>query len=79
MAPLWVLTPPVAANISASAACPDLPYDRITPAHCLFDLVYNPAVTEFMKRGAARGARTCNGLAMLTGQAEAAWDIWNNG
>ncbi len=63
----------------ASAACPDLPYDRLTPAHCLFDLVYNPAVTEFMKRGAARGARTCNGLAMLTGQAEAAWDIWNNG
>lgn len=63
----------------AITTCPDLPYDRLTPAHHLFDLVYNPAVTEFMKRGAAHGARTCNGLAMLTGQAEAAWDIWNNG
>ncbi|MCC8035497.1 MAG: shikimate dehydrogenase [Rikenellaceae bacterium] len=58
-------------------SCPDIPYHLLTPEHRLYDLVYNPRQTEFMKRGMARGARTVNGYAMLSGQAERAWEIWN--
>ena len=56
--------------------CPDIPYDLLTLEHYLFDLVYNPEITEYMKRGAAHRAHTQNGLEMLIGQAEKAWDIW---
>lgn len=58
-------------------ACPNLPYEGITPQHLLFDLVYNPAQTLFMKKGEAQGAKTINGLEMLHLQAEKAWEIWN--
>lgn len=57
---------------------PDIPYGFISDGHFLFDLVYNPSETEFMKRGKARGARTSNGYGMLTGQAERAWEIWQS-
>ena len=57
-------------------ACPDLPYAALTPDHLLFDLVYNPAETEFLRRGRAPGARGTNGQRMLEVQAEAAWRIW---
>lgn len=57
---------------------PDLPYQAITRRHLLFDLVYNPAKTEFLSRGEAQGALTVNGHDMLIYQAEASWDIWNN-
>ena len=55
---------------------PALPYDQLTNRHLLYDLVYNPAQTLFMKRGHERGAATHNGLRMLELQAEKAWDIW---
>lgn len=58
--------------------CPDLPYDKITSDHYLFDLVYNPEETLFMKKGREKGARTKNGLEMLYLQAEKAWEIWSN-
>ena len=51
-----------------------MPYETITPAHFLFDLVYNPPLTEFLRRGKAQGAAICNGYEMLVGQAEKAWD-----
>lgn len=57
--------------------CPPLPYATLGPQHYLFDLVYNPAETEFMRRGRAAGAHAKNGYEMLTLQAEAAWAIWN--
>lgn len=56
--------------------CPDLPYSRLGSRHYLFDLVYNPEITLFMQKGKEAGARVCNGYAMLIGQAEAAWRIW---
>lgn len=56
---------------------PALPYEALGTGHFLFDLVYNPAVTEFLRRGAAQGAKTMNGYDMLVGQAEKAWEIWN--
>lgn len=58
--------------------CPDIPYQFLDSSHVLYDLVYNPAETLFMKKGKERGATVCNGEAMLIGQAEAAWEIWNS-
>jgi shikimate dehydrogenase len=58
--------------------CPPLPYQFITENHLLFDLIYNPAETEFLKRGKLQGAQTSNGLKMLALQAERAWTIWNS-
>jgi len=57
--------------------CPAIPFEMITPRHLLFDLVYNPEVTEFLKQGKKRGAVIKNGLEMLHLQALASWDIWN--
>lgn len=57
--------------------CPDIPYDLLTPDHLLYDLLYNPNETLFMKKGQAQGAVTKNGLEMLLLQAFAAWEIWN--
>ena len=57
--------------------CPDIPYDLLTPDHLLYDLLYNPNETLFMKKGAEHGASVKNGLEMLLLQAFAAWEIWN--
>ena len=57
--------------------CPDIPYEAITPEHLLYDLVYNPEETLFLKKGREKGAKTKNGLEMLYLQAEEAWRIWN--
>ncbi|MDO5665233.1 MAG: shikimate dehydrogenase [Bacteroidia bacterium] len=56
--------------------CPDIPYEFLTPEHLLYDLVYNPAETLFLKTGKAQGATIKNGAEMLELQALAAWDIW---
>lgn len=58
-------------------ACPNLPYDQLTKTHSLFDLVYNPETTLFLKKGEEMGCKIKNGLEMLHLQAELAWDIWN--
>lgn len=57
--------------------CPNIPYEYLTPNHLLYDLLYNPNETLFMKKGEAHGAVTKNGLEMLLLQAFAAWEIWN--
>jgi shikimate dehydrogenase len=57
--------------------CPDIPYQFLTPQHILFDVVYNPSETIFLKKGRKHGAIGLNGEAMLIGQAEASWEIWN--
>jgi shikimate dehydrogenase len=56
---------------------PAIPYHYLTDKHYLYDLVYNPEVTTFMRKGQASGAHVVNGLEMLVGQAEKAWEIWN--
>jgi len=56
---------------------PNLPYKALRANHFLYDLVYNPSETAFMKAGASQGAKTINGLEMLIGQAEKSWEIWN--
>ncbi|MGD0711364.1 MAG: shikimate dehydrogenase [Bacteroidales bacterium] len=56
---------------------PAIPYHFLTKEHLLFDLVYNPTETVFMKRGIEKGAAVTNGLQMLYLQAERSWQIWN--
>jgi shikimate dehydrogenase len=56
---------------------PEFPYSAIGPQHLLYDLVYNPGQTAFLREGAERGAKTKNGYEMLVMQAEASWEIWN--
>lgn len=57
--------------------CPAIPYEFLTPDNLLFDLVYNPENTLFMKKGNLQGAVVKNGLEMLHLQAIASWEFWN--
>ena len=57
---------------------PSLPYEFLTDRHLLFDLIYNPEKTAFLKEGEAHGALILNGHKMLAIQAEKAWEIWNS-
>ncbi len=57
--------------------CPAIPYEFLTQDHLLYDLVYNPENTLFMKKGALQGAVVKNGLEMLHLQAIASWEFWN--
>ncbi|MBP6731521.1 MAG: shikimate dehydrogenase, partial [Chitinophagales bacterium] len=74
---LFINTTPLG-MFPAVDACPDIPYDKIGGRDVLFDLIYNPAETEFLKRGKAQGAIIKNGLEMLELQAEKSWEIWNS-
>jgi len=58
--------------------CPSIPYQFVTKRHYLYDLIYNPAETMFLKNGGEKGAVLQNGLKMLELQAEKAWDIWTS-
>lgn len=58
--------------------CPPLPYEAMSKDHLLYDLVYNPEETLFLKKGRKQGTITKNGLEMLHLQAIAAWSIWQN-
>jgi shikimate dehydrogenase len=60
-----------------TAAFPNIPYDLVTPGHILYDLVYNPPETEFLRLGKQKGAVIKNGHEMLILQAERSWEIWN--
>lgn len=60
-----------------SDACPDIPYQLLTADHLLYDLVYNPEETLFLKKGKSQETVTKNGREMLEIQAAAAWEIWN--
>ncbi len=57
--------------------CPPLPYQYIGSQHFMYDLIYNPVITQFLKRGLDNDANAKNGLDMLYFQAERGWKIWN--
>jgi len=57
---------------------PDIPYNALTEKHMLYDLVYNPAKTLFLKKGEEKGAAIKNGEEMLIIQAEESWKIWSS-
>jgi shikimate dehydrogenase len=58
-------------------ASPLIPYNYFTEKHIAYDLIYNPAETQFLKKAKVQGAQTKNGQDMLIFQAEKAWEIWN--
>lgn len=62
----------------ACNTAPSIPYEKMNNSFYLFDLVYNPQQTQFMKNGEQYGAHTTNGLHMLIAQAEEGWKIWNS-
>ncbi|MBE51220.1 MAG: shikimate dehydrogenase [Flavobacteriales bacterium] len=57
---------------------PNLPYKYLNTKHLLFDLIYNPSITEFIKLGKRQKCCVKNGLEMLEIQANLSWDIWNS-
>lgn len=57
---------------------PPIPYQFLTPGHFLFDLIYNPPKTLFLKKGEEMGTVIQNGYDMLVLQAEENWKIWNS-
>lgn len=59
-----------------TASYPPLAYAAIGAGHFMFDLVYNPPVTAFLRQGAANGAKTLNGYGMLVRQADRSLEIW---
>jgi shikimate dehydrogenase len=58
--------------------CPDIPFNLLTSHHLLYDLIYNPEESLFLKKGKEQNAITINGLNMLKLQADKAWEIWHS-
>ncbi|MBS7334489.1 MAG: shikimate dehydrogenase [Weeksellaceae bacterium] len=58
-------------------SAPNIPYEFLTADHLLYDLIYNPEVTQFLQNGLDKGATIKNGYEMLIQQAEKSWEIWN--
>ncbi|MCX8481073.1 MAG: shikimate dehydrogenase, partial [Sediminibacterium sp.] len=56
---------------------PRINYNCINENFYLYDLVYNPEQTLFLKLGEQKKATIKNGYDMLTLQAEESWRIWN--
>jgi shikimate dehydrogenase len=59
-------------------AVPPIDYSCLREGKLLFDLIYNPPVTEFLARGEEQGCMTVNGEEMFLIQAQLAWEIWNS-
>ncbi|MBK7132686.1 MAG: shikimate dehydrogenase [Bacteroidales bacterium] len=57
---------------------PEIDYSLLGKEHVLFDLVYNPEITAFLRKGSERGCSVISGLKMLQSQAEKSWEIWND-
>ena len=62
-------------NVTGSVS---IPYHSLTPQHLLYDLIYKPEETEFLRRGKEAGAQIKNGYEMLILQAEKSWEVWNS-
>lgn len=73
---LIVNTTPVGTSPNITKS-PAIAYEGITVKHLMYDLIYNPAKTQFLTEGKERGASIQNGLSMLKIQAEKSWEIWN--
>lgn len=57
---------------------PPINYENLTNKHLLYDLIYNPSETAFLKKGKQKGCINLNGMEMLKMQAEKSWEIWNS-
>ena len=54
------------------------PYHALTNKHFVYDLIYNPKQTIFLRKSMENKALTKNGYDMLIHQAEKSWQIWNS-
>ena len=75
LAPIIINTTPLGMHPNTDTA-PNIDYNQLTDKHLLYDLVYNPIETKFLRLGAQHGATIQNGLAMLHSQADEALKIW---
>ena len=57
---------------------PEIPYHHLTKKNYLFDLIYNPNETSFLRNGREFGTKVTNGLKMLEFQADESWHIWQS-
>jgi len=73
---LIINTTPVGMYPKVNEVLP-LPFEALTPDHFLFDLIYNPPKTLFLRKAEEKGATIQNGYDMLVYQAEESWKIWN--
>ncbi len=74
---LWIINATPLGMFPDIDSFPPIPYHHLTSRHFLYDLIYNPSDTLFLKKGfEAGGAKTKNGLDMLHLQAEITWVIW---
>ncbi len=74
---LLVNTTPLGTFPKTNASVP-IPFDEITPSHYVYDLVYNPPISQLLERAASNGSFTKNGLEMLELQAKKSWEIWES-
>ena len=75
LAPIIINTTPLGMHPNTDTA-PNINYNQLTDKHLLYDLVYNPTETKFLRLGAQHGATIQNGLAMLHSQADESLKIW---
>ena len=61
-----------------TADFPQIPYKELNKNHLLFDVIYNPTESAFLRLGKTRNCSIKNGLEMLEIQAESSWNIWNS-
>jgi shikimate dehydrogenase len=57
---------------------PSLNYYELNQKNILFDLIYNPQKSLFLKEGEKRGCTVINGTKMLYGQADLSWHLWSS-
>jgi shikimate dehydrogenase len=53
-----------------------VPWSRVASTLLAYDVVYNPAETEFLRQAKVRGCAAVGGLGMLVGQAALAFELW---
>lgn len=66
-------------SIGLKSTGDQMPVDKdvhFTKSQIVYDLIYNPKMTTFLKHAAKDGARTINGLGMLVHQGALAFAIW---
>ena len=56
---------------------PSFNFKLLSKNHYVYDLIYNPEITLFLKLSMDNGSKIKNGYEMLVKQAELSWEIWN--
>ena len=56
--------------------CPNIPYHCITREHVVYDLIYNPIETLYLRQAETCGATIQNGWPMFVNQALKSYEIW---